>query len=92
LGIALLYGQIVADGIIYIALSIAAFTFIVGFPIGTINLGILAGIIKGRRASHAQFDLTNYGSSLCKTSLAAANDMHNCDIENWLWACYSHQY
>jgi len=58
-------------GIIYIALSFAAVAFFMGLPSGTINPGILASITMRCRASHAQFDLTNYGSSLCKTSLAA---------------------
>ena len=58
-------------GIIYIALSIAAVAFFMGLPVGTIILGILAGIYMGRRACHAQIDLTMDESSLRKTSLAA---------------------
>ena len=43
-------------GIIYIALSIAAVSFFMGLPIGTINPGILASITMGRRASHVQIN------------------------------------
>ena len=58
-------------GIIYFAFSIAAVAFFMGFPVGTIILGILAGIYMGRRACHAQTEMNIDQSLLRKTSLTA---------------------
>jgi len=59
--------------ILYLGLSIVAVAFFMGFPVGTIALGTIAGIYMGRRATHAHIDCINAVPTLRITALIAAS-------------------
>lgn len=59
--------------ILYLGLSIIAVAFFMGLPVGTIVLGITAGVYMGRRESHAHIDGINAVPTLRKTALVAAS-------------------
>jgi len=59
--------------ILYLGLSIVAVAFFMGLPVGTIALGITAGVYMGRRENHVHIDRVNVVRTLRKTAFIAAS-------------------
>ena len=59
--------------ILYLSLSTVAVAFFMGFPVGTIVLGISAGVYVGRREGHLHIDGISAIPILRKTALITAS-------------------
>ena len=57
---------------IYLSLCVVAVAFFMGVPIGTLSLGIAAGVYAGRRAHHSKLSPGQLAGALQKVALFAA--------------------
>ena len=59
-------------GVCYLGLCTVAVAFFMGLPVGTLTLGVVAGVYMGRRESYARDDWSRAAPVLRKTALTVA--------------------